>query len=182
MRTAIIKEVQELSEHEIELLLNDDNFQNDVMEYVHEIVSSYVDDMLDYIKPYLYDYKITPCEYSYMKVFSSHEVDFIYAVGRLSNDYMLLDRDTFDILELAIGAANDYNNSEINSSDYYDALDYMSLYIKDLRNYLVNEFVSILEYHDSFSKVCKKTDYVYMYLENIQDKECLIDGDKVTLI
>ena len=152
------------------------------MEYVHEIVSSYVDNMLNYVKPYLYDYKITPYEYSYMKVFGSNEVDFIYAVGRLSNDYMLLDRDTFDILKLAIGAANDYNNSEINSSDYYDALDYMSLYIKDLRNYLVNEFVSVLEYYDSFEKVEKESDYVVLYLENIQDKECLIDGDKVTLI
>lgn len=182
MRTAVIKEIQELNEHEIELLLNDDNFQNDVMEYVSEILSLYVDDMLDYIKPYLYDYKVTPCEYSYMKVLSSNEVDSIYAVGRLSNDYMLLDRGTFSTLELAIKAANDYNNSEINSSDYYDALDYMSLYIKDLRNYLVNEFVSILEYCDTFNKVCKKTDYVYMYLENIQDKECLVDGNKIALI
>ena len=60
MRTAVIKEVQELNEHEIELLLNDDNFQNDVMEYVHENVSS-VEKESDYVVLYLENIQDKEC-------------------------------------------------------------------------------------------------------------------------
>ena len=36
MKKVIIKEVQELNEHELELLLNDDSLQYDIMNYVDE--------------------------------------------------------------------------------------------------------------------------------------------------
>lgn len=182
MKKVIIKEVQELNEHELELLLNDDSLQYDIMNYVEEIQTLYISDMLNYIRPYLYDYNIAPYDYSFMKVNVSDEVDFIHAVDKLNNDYSLLDDDMIKTLKLAIKAADDYSNAEVNSSDYYDSLDYMSLYIKDMREYLTNEFVSILEYYDTFNKVCKETDYVAYYLDDIYDSECLIDDDSVTLI
>ena len=182
MKKVIIKEVQELNEHELELLLNDDSLQYDIMNYVEEIQTLYISDMLNYIRPYLYDYNIVPYDYSFMKVNVSDEVDFIHAVDKLNNDYSLLDDDMIKTLKLAIKAADDYSNAEVNSSDYYDSLDYMSLYIKDMREYLTNEFVSILEYYDTFNKVCKETDYVTYYLDDIYDSECLIDDDSVTLI
>lgn len=181
MRKAIIKEVRELNERERELLLKDDTLQDDIMRYVYDTESIYIDDMLNYIAPYLYDYSIAPYDYSYMKV--SDEAGFIYGVNKLHNDYGVL-RDVIirKQLKLAIKVADDYSSADVGSDDYYDALDYMSLHISDISSYLINEFVSILEHYDSFEKVFMESDYVTYYLEDIHNIECLVDNDSVTLI
>lgn len=180
MRQAVIKEVSELNECELELLLSNDDLRDDIMRYVSDIELLYVDDMLNYIKPYLYDYTIAAYDYSYMKV--SDEVGFIHSVSKLNDDYGILNENMVNTLKLAIKAADDYTNSDMYSSDYFNALDYMSLYIKDLRDYLTGEFVAILEYFDTYEKVENESDYINHYLEVIYDSECLIDGNKVTLI
>lgn len=180
MRTVIIKEVNELTNNELELLLKDDHLQNDIMEYVYNMESLYIDDMLDYIKHYLSEYSIDPYTYSYMRV--SNITGFIQGVVKLSNDYNILDDDMLETLNLAIEASDVHKSVEIGSDLYYDTMDNINLYVNELIEYLINEFVNILRYYDSFKTVHNTSDYVDHYLENIYDRECLIDNNKVTLI
>lgn len=180
MRTVVIKEVSELNENELRLLLKDDHLQDDIMEYVYNTESLYIDDMLYYIKPNLSDYNITPYDYSYMKV--SNLTGFIYGVNDLNNDYNILDDDMVETLNLAIDASDIHDSVEIGSDDYYDTMDSINLYIDEIVGYLINEFVNILEYYDSFETVYNTSDYVDHYLENLHDRDCLVDNNKVILI
>ena len=181
MRKVIIKEVQELTNQERELLLEDTMVRDDIMEYVRDSESYYIDDMLAYIQPYLSDYSIYPYSYSYMKV--KDIPGFIEGVNDMNNDYNIIDdADVLDTLELAIEASDVYTGVTIGSDLYYAIQDLLESYINDITDYLIKEFVRILEYYDSFEKVESESDYVTYYLENLYDSECLIDGERVTLI
>lgn len=180
MRKAIIKEVSELTENELELLLKDDHLQDDIMEYVYNTELLYIDDMLYYIEPSLSDYNITPYDYSYMKV--SNLTGFIYGVNDLNNDYNLLDDDVLETLKLAIETSDIHDSVEIGSDDYYNTMDSIKLYIGKIVDYLISEFVDILTYYDSFETVYNTSDYVDHYLENLYDRDCLVDNNNVTLI
>ena len=151
------------------------------MEYVRETESYHVEDMLAYIQPYLSDYSIAPYDYSYMKV--NDIPGFIEGVNDMNNDYDIIDdADILDTLELAIEAADVYTGVTMYSDLYNVIQDLLESYINDIVEYLINEFVGILEYYDSFDKVALESDYIDNYLENIFDSECLIDNNKVTLI
>src|SRR5699024_3155470 len=161
------KEVRELNECELELLLSNKDLKEDIMRYVYDIELDYMAEMLNYISPYLYDYSIGAYSYSYMKV--NDEVDFIYGVDDLNDDYGILNDDMINTLKLAIKAADDYIKADMYSDDYYNAMDYMSLYIKDLKDYLTGEFVAILEYFDTYEKVVIESDYINEYIETIHN-------------
>ena len=181
MKNVIIKEVQELTNLEREALLESEVLRDDIMEYVRDSESYYIDDMLAYVKPYLSDYSIAPYDYSYMKV--SDIRGFIEGVNNLNYDYDILNgTGLLDTLELAIEASDVYTGVTIGSDLYYAIQDLLESYINDITDYLIKEFVRILEYYDSFEKVESESDYVTYYLENLYDSECLIDGNKVTLI
>ena len=181
MKNVIIKEVQELTNQEREALLEDAMLRDDIMEYVRDSESYYIDDMLAYVKPYLSDYSIAPYDYSYMKV--SDIPGFIEGVNNLNYDYDILNgTGLLDTLELAIEASDVYTGVTIGSDIYYAIQDLLESYINDITDYLIKEFVRILEYYDSFEKVESESNYVTYYLENLYDSECLIDGDSVTLI
>ena len=180
MRKAIIKEVQELNNNEVEMLLDNHNIQGDIMEYVMQCEYSYIDDMLQYIKPYLSDYSIMVYSHSFMKV--SDVAGFINGVDKLSDDFCVFNDDVIKTLHNAIESADRYIFSEIGSDEYIDAMYDVKSYAEVISNYLVNEFVEILEYYGSFDRVYHESDYVNNYLENIYNRECLVDGNKVTLI
>ena len=180
MRQAIIKEVQELSNEEVELLLENDVLQNEIMEYTIECESLYIDDMLQYIEPYLSDYSIAAYNYSYMKV--ADVTGFLYGVLKLQDDYCILNDKDVKVLYNAIESADIYCSLDIGTDEYIDAMNDVKSYVKVISNYLVNEFVEILEYYGTFDRIYHESDYVNNYLENIYDNECLIDGNKVTLI
>ena len=181
MKNVIIKEVQELTNQEREALLEDAMLRDDIMEYVRDSESYYIDDMLAYVKPYLSDYSIAPYDYSYMKV--SDIPGFIEGINNLNYDYDILNgTGLLDTLELAIEASDVYTGVTIGSDIYYAIQDLLESYINDITDYLIKEFVRILEYYDSFEKVESESNYVTYYLENLYDSECLIDGDSVTLI
>ena len=180
MRKAIIKEVQELNNNEVEMLLDNHNIQGDIMEYVMNCEYSYIDDMLQYIKPYLSDYSIMAYSHSFMKV--SDVAGFINGVEKLNDDFGIFNGTDVKTLDNAIEAADLYTSSEIGSDEYIDAMYDVKSYAEVISNYLVNEFVEILEYFGSFDRVYHESDYVNNYLENMYNRECLIDGNKVTLI
>ena len=181
MRKAIIKEVRELNERELELLLNDKILRDEIMRYVNDMESCYIDDILDYIKPYLSEYSIIPYNYSYMKV--SNMVGFIYGLEKLNREYgVFYDDDMLHRLELAIEACGIHEWADVGSDIYYDTMDSIELYTDELNGYLTGELVRILEYYDSFEIVERESDYINHYLEVMYDSECLVDGDKVTLI
>ena len=181
MKNVIIKEVQELTNQEREALLKDTMVRDDIMEYVRESESYYAEDMLAYIQPYLSDYNIEPYSYSYMKV--NDIPGFIEGVNDMNNDYDVLhDMDILDTLGLAAEAADVYTSVSMHTDLYYAIQDLLESYVNDSVEYLINEFVGILDYYDSFEKVEMESDHVTYYLENIFDSECLIDGNKVTLI
>ena len=181
MKNVIIKEVQELTNQERELLLEDTMVRDDIMEYVRESESYHVEDMLAYIQPYLSDYSIYPYSYSYMKV--NDIPGFIEGVNDMNNDYNIInDADILDTLELAVEAADVYTGVTMYSDLYYAIRDLLESYVNDIVDYLIKEFVGILDYYDSFEKVEMESDHITYYLENIFNRECLIDGNKVTLI
>ena len=181
MRKAIIKEVRDLTIQEREVLLEDAMLRDDIMEYVRDSESYYIDDMFAYVKPYLSDYSIAPYDYSYMKV--SDIPGFIEGVNDMNNYYDAIDdTDILDILELATEAAEVYTSVSMYTDLYHAIQDLLESYINDIIEYLINEFTHILEYYDSFDKVALESDYIDNYLENIFDSECLIDNNKVTLI
>ena len=180
MRNAIIKEVQELNNNEVELLLDNHNIQGDIMEYVMDCEYSYIDDMLQYIKPYLSDYSIMAYSHSFMRV--SDVAGFINGVNKLNDDFGIFNDTDVKTLYNAIESADLYTSSEIGSDEYIDAMNDVKSYAEVISNYLVNEFVEILEYYGSFDRVYHESDYVNNYLENMYNRECLIDGNKVTLI
>ena len=180
MRKVIIKEVQELNNNEVELLLDNDSIQDDVMDYVMDCELSYIDDMLQYIKPFLADYSIAAYSYSYMNV--NDTIGFINGLDKLQSDFGIFNDTDVKTLYNAIEAADRYLFSEIGSDEYINAMNDVNSYIKVISNYLVNEFVEILEYYGSFDRVYHESDYVNNYLENMYNRECLIDGNKVTLI
>ena len=168
MKNVIIKEVQELTNQEREVLLEDAMLRDDIMEYVRETESYHVEDMLAYIQPYLSDYSIAPYDYSYMKV--SDISGFIEGVNDMNNDFDILnDIDILDTLELAIEAADVYTGVTMYSDLYNVIQDLLESYINDIIEYLINKFVGILDYYDSFEKVALESDYVDNYLENILD-------------
>ena len=181
MKNVIIKEVQELTNLEREALLEDTMMRDDIMEYVRETESYHVEDMLAYIQPYLLDYSIDPYSYSYMKV--NDIPGFIEGVNDMNNDYdVLYDTYLLDTLQLAIEASDVYTGVTIGTDLYYAIQDLLESYVNDIVEYLIKEFVGILDYYDSFEKVEMESDYVTYYLENTFNRECLIDGNKVTLI
>ena len=181
MKNVIIKEVQELTNQEREVLLESEVLRDEIMEYVRETESYHVEDMLAYIQPYLLDYSIDPYSYSYMKV--NDIPGFIEGVNDMNNDYNVLhDMDILDTLELTIEASDIYTGVTIGTDLYYTIQDLLESYVNDIVEYLIKEFVGILDYYDSFEKVEMESDYVTYYLEGIYDSECLIDGNKVTLI
>ena len=181
MRKVLIKEVQELTNQERELLLEDTMVRDGIMEYVRESESHHVEDMLAYIQPYLSDCSIDTYGYSYMKV--DDIPGFIEGVNDMNNDFDIIDdADILDILAMAIEAADVYTGVSMYTNLYYAIQDLLESYVNDIVEYLIKEFVRILDYYDSFEKVEMESDYATYYLENIFDSECLIDGDKVTLI
>lgn len=179
MRKAIIKEVQELNSEEVEMLLDNESVQDDIMDYVMEGEFSYIRDMLIYIKPYLSDYSIAAYNYSYIKV--ADAIGFIDGALKLQDDFGIFNDDVKTLYN-AIESADLYVNSDIGSDEYINAMNDVNSYIKVISNYLVNEFVEILEYYGTFDRVYHESDYVQYYLENMYNRDCLIDGDKVTLI
>ena len=180
MRNVIIKEVQELTNDEVEMLLDNHNIQGDIMEYVMDCEYSYIDDMLQYIKPYLSDYSIMAYSHSFMKV--SDVAGFINGVEKLNDDFGIFNDTNVKTLDNAIEAASLYCSLEIGSDEYIEAMNDVKSYVKVISNYLVNEFVEILEYFGSFDRVYHESDYINNYLENMYNRECLVDGNKVTLI
>ena len=181
MKNVIIKEVQELTNQEREVLLEDAMLRDDIMEYVRETESYHVEDMLAYIQPYLSDCSIDPYSYSYMKV--NDIPGFIEGVNDMNNDYDIIDdADILDTLGFAIEASDVYTGVTMYSDLYHAIQDLLESYINDIVEYLINEFVGILDYYDSFEKVALESDYIDNYLENIFNRECLIDNNKVTLI
>lgn len=180
MRQAIIKEVKELTNKEVELLLENDNIQDEIMNDVMESESLYIDEMLNYIKPYLSDYSIMAYSYSYMNV--SDIAGFINGVNKLNDDFNIFHASDIPMLYNAIESADLYCNLEIGSDEYIDAMYDVNSYAKVISNYLISEFVDVLEYYGSFDKVYVESGYVDVYLENIHDNECLINNGKVTLI
>jgi len=163
MRKAIIKEVQELTNEEVELLLDNHNIQGDIMEYVMDCEYSYIDDMLQYIKPYLSDCSIVSYSHSFMRV--SDVAGFINGVEKLNDDFGIFNDTDVKTLDNAIEAADRYMFSEIGSDEYIDAMNEVNSYVKVISNYLVNEFVEILEYYGSFDRVYHESDYVDNYLK-----------------
>ena len=180
MRKAIIKEVQELTNDEVEMLLDNHNIQGDIMEYVMECEYSYIDDMLQYIKPYLSDYSIMAYSHSFMRV--SDVAGFINGVEKLNDDFGIFNDTDVKTLYNAIESADLYCSLEIGTDEYINAMNDVNSYTKVISNYLINEFVEILEYYGSFDRVYHESDYVNNYLESMYNQECLIDGNKVTLI
>ena len=180
MRKAIIKEVQELNNNEVEMLLENDSIQDDIMDYVMECELSYIGDMLIYIKPYLADYSIAAYSHSFMRV--SDVAGFINGVEKLNDDFGIFNDTDVKTLYNAIESADRYMFSDIGSDEYIEAMNDVNAYVKVISNYLVNEFVEILEYFGSFDRVYHESDYVNNYLENMYNRECLIDDSKVTLI
>ena len=181
MKNVIIKEVQELTNLEREALLEDTMVRDDIMEYVRESESYHIEDMLAYIQPYLSDCSIDTYGYSYMKV--NDIPGFIEGVNDMNNDYNIIDdADILDTLQLAIEASDVYTGVTMYTDLYHAIQDLLESYVNDIVEYLIKEFVGILDYYDSFEKVEMESDYVTYYLENIYDSECLIDGNKVTLI
>ena len=180
MRKVLIKEVQELTNDEVEMLLENDSVQDDIMDYVMESEMSYINDMLIYIKPYLSDYSIAAYSYSYMNV--NDATGFINGVEKLNDDFGIFNDTDVKTLHNAIESADRYIFSEIGSDEYIEAMNDVNSYIKVISNYLVNEFVEILEYYGSFDRVYHESDYINAYLENMYNQECLVDGNKVTLI
>lgn len=180
MRKVIIKEVNELNNNEVELLLENDSIQDDIMDYVMDRELSYIDEMLYYIKPYLSDYSIAAYNYSYIKV--ADTTGFLYGVLKLQDDFAIFNDTDVKTLYNAIESADLYCSLEIGSDEYVDAMNDVKSYVKVISNYLVNEFVEILEYYGTFDRVYHESDYVSNYLENMYDSECLIDSNKVTLI
>ena len=180
MRKVLIKEVQELTNDEVEMLLENDSVQDDIMDYVMESEMSYIDDMFIYIKPYLSDYSIAAYSYSYMNV--NDAIGFINGVDKLQSDFGIFNDTDVKTLHNAIESADRYIFSEIGSDEYINAMNDVNSYTKVISNYLVNEFVEILEYFGSFDRVYHESDYVNAYLENMYSQECLVDGNKVTLI
>ena len=181
MKNVIIKEVRELTNQEREALLESEVLRDDIMEYVRDSESYYIEDMFAYVKPYLSDYSIAPYDYSYMKV--SDIPGFIEGVNDMNNDYDIIDdADILDTLELAIEASDVYTSVSMYTDLYHAIQDILESYINDIVEYLINVFVGILEYYDTFEKVEMESYHVTCYLENIFDSECLIDGNKVTLI
>ena len=180
MRNVIIKEVRELSNDEVELLLENDSIQDDIMDYVMDCELSYINDMLIYIRPYLSDYSIAAYSYSYMKV--NDATGFINSVDKLQSDFGIFNDTDVKTLYNAIKSADRYLFSEVGSDEYIEAMNDVNSYAKVISNYLVNEFVEILEYYGTFDRVYHESDYVSNYLENMHDSECLVDNSKVTLI
>ena len=180
MRKVIIKEVQELNDNEVEILLENDSIQDDIMDYVMECELSYIGDMLIYIKPYLADYHIMAYGYSHIDV--NDATGFLYGVLKLQDDFAIFNDTDVKTLDNAIEAADLYCSLEIGSDEYINAMNDVNSYVKVISNYLVNEFREILEYFGSFDRVYHESDYVNNYLENMYSKECLVDGNKVTLI
>ena len=151
------------------------------MEYVRETESYHVEDVLAYIQPYLLDYSIDPYSYSYMKV--NDIPGFIEGVNDMNNDFNILnDMDILDTLELATEASDVYTSVSMYTDLYHAIQDLLESYVNDIVEYLINEFVGILDYYDSFEKVALESDYIDNYLENIFNRECLIDNNEVTLI
>ena len=180
MRQAIIKQVNELNNNEVELLLDNHNIQGDIMEYVMDCEYSYIDDMLQYIKPYLSDYSIMAYSHSFMRVLDV--AGFINGVEKLNDDFGIFNDTDVKTLYNAIESVGIYSNADIGSDEYIDAMNDVKSYVKVISNCLVNEFIEILEYFGSFDRVYHESDYINVYLENMYNQECLIDGDKVTLI
>ena len=143
MRKAIIKEVQELNNEEVEMLLDNHNIQGDIMEYVMDCEYSYIDDMLQYIKPYLSDYSIMAYSHSFIKV--SDVAGFINGVDKLNDDFGIFNDDHVKTLNNAIEVADLYYTSEIGSDEYIDAMNDVNAYVKVISKYIVNEFVEILD-------------------------------------
>ena len=181
MKNVIIKEVQELTNQEREALLEDTMVRDDIMEYVRETESYHVEDMMAYIQPYLSDYSIAPYDYSYMKV--SDIPGFIEGVNDMNNDYDVIDdADILDTLGFATEASDVYTGVTMYTDLYHAIQDLLESYINDIVEYLINVFVEILEYYGTFDRVYHESDYIDNYLENIFNRECLIDGNEVTLI
>ena len=181
MRNAIIKEVRDLTNKERELLLGDKVLKDDILRYVHDMESYHVEDMFDYIKPYLSDYSIGSYQYNYMKV--SDIPGFIDGINDMNNVFdILYGTDILETLELAIEVSEVYTGVSMYTDLYYAIQDLLESYVNNIVEYLINEFVRILEYYDTFEKVEIESDYIDNYLENIFDSECLIDNNKVTLI
>ena len=181
MRKAIIKEVRDLTIQEREVLLESTVLRDDIMEYVRESESLHIEDMFDYIQPYLLDYSIAPYDYSYMKV--SDIPGFMVGVDDMNNDFNIIDdADILDTLDRAIEASDVYTGVTIGTDLHYTIQDLLASYVNDITDYLIKEFVRILEYYDTFEKVEMESDYVTYYLEVIYNSECLIDNNKVTLI
>ena len=188
MRKAIIKEVRDLTIQEREVLLESVMLRDDIMEYVRESESLHIEDMFDYVKPYLLDYSIGSYQYNYMKV--SDMYGFIDGVNDMNNDInvfhstnaMIDGIDILETLELAIEASKVYTSVSMYTDLYYAIQDLLESYVNNIVEYLINEFVRILEYYDTFEKVEMESDYIDDYLDLICDSECLIDNNKVTLI
>lgn len=165
MSNEIIKEVSELNECEIHLLLHDELLQDNIYSYVYQIELYYIEDMLKHIKPYLNKYNIVPYGNNYIEV--ADNIGFIKGVNELYRIHGLLNsNESIKALE----SANESLNNHIDD------------YVTIISNHILDRFMEYLEYYDSIDKIQRETDYINEYLDIIYDVKCLVTNDSVTLI
>ena len=167
MSNEIIKEVNELNEQEVYLLLHDELLQDNIYSYAYQIELHYIDDILKHIKPYINKYNIVPCSNNYIEV--ADAIGFIKGVNELYRIHGLLNSNE------VIDALNKLNNHEVSNDDIDD-------YVNIISNHISDRVMEYLTYYDSIDKIQRETDYIDTYLEIIHDAKCLVTNNSVTLI
>lgn len=170
MRQVTVKEIRELTDGETEQLLTDYNVRQEIIAWANECETDSFSDIFYYISSSLSDWSIDMPFNSYIRVndyqeFYSGIKEMYESYGVFCNTYIIERLDSL------------YNK-------YYttvDANEFMK-HMKPLEQDIAIELGGYATYYYSFTVLELETDYIMVWLENNYDKECIIDGDNVTLL
>lgn len=170
MREVTVKEIQELTEMETECLLANYNVQQEILESANESEAYHLDEIFYCISHSLSVYRIEEVYNSFIMV--KDYQDFYEGVMRMSDWY-----DVFYGTDIIERLDSIYET-------YYTTVD-KDEFIKHMKP-LENEITKILggyaNWYSSYDQLEYETDYIMIWLENNYDKECIVDGDNVTLL
>ena len=178
MRQITIKEINELSQVELDMLLENKDIQNWILEEVLEWENDYAGDILECVTHSLSNYEVGAYRPSYLKI--NDELEFLKGLQKASDDYGAMYDDQEEIKK-AIMLHDELENLDENSNAYIEiSLEYKTL-LENLKSTFLNGLLEIIEYFDSFEKVDKESDYVQNWIESYYDREVVVEDDKVYL-
>lgn len=170
MRQAFIKEIRELEELEIDCLLANHDVQREIVAFANESSTQWLDEILYCISDSLSDYSISEPFNSYIRVKDYYS--FYNGIIKMEDWYGVFN--STDIIERL---GNVYETHYTTS----DA-DVFEKHMKPLERDIASILGSYGNYYTSYEELEYETDFILSWLEGNYDKECVVDGGRVTLL